>query len=313
MITDARMTSGVCVVSADEDVRSTLRDFAASCGFRAEVVTAARIRSAWFVDVASDIYMIDHDLPSLDGIGLIPAVMGHHPESRILIIGKSDRKSAVQAFKSGAFDYLQKPLDLEILQLVVFRAMDAVREARSLSRLAADLQQSQADLVTHRDELDDARERLIETNKAFTALARNLDHEREQLEKRTAERIESVILPVLERLLREQELSMYSMELNLLVGLLRSVATGDAMDEKLAMRLSPTELRVASLIKSGKSTDDIARHLFIAASTVRRHRKNIRRKLRLRSSSYSLRHYLMAMPPAPSSPAWRESRKTAAR
>jgi DNA-binding CsgD family transcriptional regulator len=62
------------------------------------------------------------------------------------------------------------------------------------------------------------------------------------------------------------------------------------------MTLSFTELRIASLVKGGVTTEEIARQLHIAESTVRTHRKNIRKKLNINTAQYSLRNFLNSRP-----------------
>ena len=64
-----------------------------------------------------------------------------------------------------------------------------------------------------------------------------------------------------------------------------------ALDSNFAMVLSAAEMRVAHLIKNGATTEKIAAHLHISENTVRTHRKNIRRKLKI-GAPYSLRNFL---------------------
>jgi DNA-binding CsgD family transcriptional regulator len=79
---------------------------------------------------------------------------------------------------------------------------------------------------------------------------------------------------------------------------LREMASGTSNDPKVALILSPTELRVASLIRGGFSTEEIAGQLFISQNTVRTHRRNIRRKLKLGGAGQNLRSYLLSKSPS---------------
>lgn len=56
--------------------------------------------------------------------------------------------------------------------------------------------------------------------------------------------------------------------------------------------LSATELKVALFIKEGLSSNEIARQLTISVATVKTHRKNIRRKLKIQNSKINLSSYL---------------------
>jgi len=60
----------------------------------------------------------------------------------------------------------------------------------------------------------------------------------------------------------------------------------------MAASLSTTELRIASMIKNGMSSEEIAEYLYISSFTIKTHRRNIRRKLNLQNSGVNLRAYL---------------------
>ena len=60
------------------------------------------------------------------------------------------------------------------------------------------------------------------------------------------------------------------------------------------LRLSPTEMQVAGLVRDGRTTAQIARTLKISAKTVAIHRSNIRKKLGLRNTKKNLRAFLLA-------------------
>jgi DNA-binding NarL/FixJ family response regulator len=51
-------------------------------------------------------------------------------------------------------------------------------------------------------------------------------------------------------------------------------------------------MKVATLIKDGKTTPQIATTLFVSQDTVKTHRRSIRRKLGLRNASINLKNYL---------------------
>lgn len=60
-------------------------------------------------------------------------------------------------------------------------------------------------------------------------------------------------------------------------------------------RLSPVQIRVAGMIRQGRTTKEIAAILGVAASTVDFHRHNIRRKLNLINSRTNLQTYLQSL------------------
>ncbi len=97
---------------------------------------------------------------------------------------------------------------------------------------------------------------------------------------------------MVQKLRNDKALSRYEGQLDMLTMQIEDLTSGFTMDSRVAAVLSFTELRVASLIKNGITTEDIARQLHISESTVRTHRKNIRKKLKINNVQYSLRNFL---------------------
>jgi DNA-binding CsgD family transcriptional regulator len=59
--------------------------------------------------------------------------------------------------------------------------------------------------------------------------------------------------------------------------------------------LTPTEIRVANLVKEGRTNKDIAELLLLSKNTILFHRHNIRSKLGLRNSKKNLRSHLLGI------------------
>jgi DNA-binding NtrC family response regulator len=83
-----------------------------------------------------DIVVLDIMMPGMDGIEVLQQLKERHPDVDVIMItGLSEIKTAVQAMKLGAFDYLSKPFDPDELKHVVERALERRRllaENRSL-------------------------------------------------------------------------------------------------------------------------------------------------------------------------------------
>ena len=61
-----------------------------------------------------------------------------------------------------------------------------------------------------------------------------------------------------------------------------------------ALSLTPTEISICNMIRSGASTKEIARFRGISAATISRHREHIRRKLGITNSGVNLVSYLQS-------------------
>lgn len=72
-----------------------------------------------------DLVLTDVRMSEMDGITALKAIKAHNPAIPILIMtAYSNVESAVEAIKSGAYDYLTKPLDFDMLQLTIERALE---------------------------------------------------------------------------------------------------------------------------------------------------------------------------------------------
>ncbi|OQX87957.1 hypothetical protein B6D60_02870 [candidate division KSB1 bacterium 4484_87] len=80
-----------------------------------------------------DLVISDLQMPRVDGIEILRATKEKNPETEVLIVtGYGSVRTAVNAMKSGAFDYLSKPIDVEELRLKVAQALKH-RELKILS------------------------------------------------------------------------------------------------------------------------------------------------------------------------------------
>ncbi len=72
-----------------------------------------------------DLLLLDINLPGLDGLSVLKEIRQVYADLPIIILtahGTSER--AIRAMKNGAFDYLEKPFELEEFLIIVERALD---------------------------------------------------------------------------------------------------------------------------------------------------------------------------------------------
>jgi DNA-binding NtrC family response regulator len=82
-------------------------------------------------DRAFDVLVVDHRMPQRTGLELIRELVATVPEGErpqtIMMTAHATVENAIEAMKLGAFDYLQKPFEIEELLVVVRRALDHQR------------------------------------------------------------------------------------------------------------------------------------------------------------------------------------------
>jgi nitrogen regulation protein NR(I) len=107
----------------------------------AELRTAATAAEALelFQRAPCDVVIVDVRLPDASGLDLLSRL--HALDARvpvILMTGHGTSNVAIEAMRQGAFEYLLKPLDLDALQSVIERAVEAARLTRTPIKLTGD-------------------------------------------------------------------------------------------------------------------------------------------------------------------------------
>ncbi|MBM4054696.1 MAG: sigma-54-dependent Fis family transcriptional regulator [Planctomycetes bacterium] len=85
-----------------------------------------------------DVAILDMNMPVMDGIETLKKVKAIEPTTEVIILtGQGSIENAVQAIKSGAYDYLTKPCQLKELDLLLQRALEKRKLNRENSHLKA--------------------------------------------------------------------------------------------------------------------------------------------------------------------------------
>lgn len=88
-----------------------------------------------------DLILLDQILPDIAGLDILPEIQRIDPILPVIILTAVDKsRTAVQALKSGAFDYINKPVNLEELKVVIEKAYESTRLKRQVAHLIKDQQ-----------------------------------------------------------------------------------------------------------------------------------------------------------------------------
>jgi two-component system, NtrC family, response regulator AtoC len=127
------------LVDDEKLVRWSLRDRLVREGFEVDEADGLQPARARMSSDFYDLVILDHRLPDGSGLDAIPDLVREGPETAIIMLtAYGTVEQAVRAIKSGAYDYLTKPVDMGELVAVVRRALETTAHLRELRRLKED-------------------------------------------------------------------------------------------------------------------------------------------------------------------------------
>jgi two-component system, NtrC family, response regulator HydG len=130
----------ILVVDDDASHRTMLRTLLTGWGY---AVSEADDGTAAILAVKAkpfDLILMDIRMINLSGLEALPEIKAFNPAIPVILMtAYSSVETAVEALKSGAYDYLTKPLDFDELRMAMERAMDHTRLREENRRLRQSL------------------------------------------------------------------------------------------------------------------------------------------------------------------------------
>ena len=128
----------ILVIDDERSIRNTLSDILSLEGHKVDVAEDGEQGFKKASESKFDAVFCDIKMPKMDGLEVLAKLHDSFPELPIVMIsGHGDIDTAVESIKNGAFDYIQKPLDLNRLLVTVRNALDRsnlVAEPKTLKK-----------------------------------------------------------------------------------------------------------------------------------------------------------------------------------
>ena len=121
------MRKTILIVDDEESIRQSLGGVLNDEGY--EVLTAGSGEEALRMvdEEIPSLVLLDIWLPGMDGIEVLTRIRTEYPQVRVIVMsGHGTIETAVKATKLGAFDFIEKPLSLDKVILLVSHALDMV-------------------------------------------------------------------------------------------------------------------------------------------------------------------------------------------
>ena len=132
------MKPSILIVDDDEVMQETLSDVLRKRGYEIFSVGSGNGALPMIEKNVIDLILLDMRLPDIDGLEVLKKIKEFDNEILVIMMtAYSDVQTAVSAMKSGAYDYINKPFELEELKLLIEKGLEMkslINEVRRLHR-----------------------------------------------------------------------------------------------------------------------------------------------------------------------------------
>lgn len=131
----------ILVIDDQRGIRATLKDILEMEGHTVALAEDGAKGIEAFGGGGFDLVLTDIKMPAMDGMEVLAKVTASRPDCPVIMIsGHGDIDTAVESIKRGAYDFIQKPLDLNRLLITIKNALEKgelVTETKALKRKVA--------------------------------------------------------------------------------------------------------------------------------------------------------------------------------
>lgn len=161
------MTYKILIIDDEYLIRLSLREGLSDLGHQVETADSIETGLMLVERFAPHFVLLDNRLGTQQGIDYIEAIKKIDDDIQIVLMTAYGSVSqAVEAVKRGAYDYILKPFDLDVIELMINRSMDQLKTKRNLNlistpkhalvgeSLAVQNIRRQIGVVAHSDQVD---------------------------------------------------------------------------------------------------------------------------------------------------------------
>jgi len=151
----------ILIIDDEKAIRKTLSEILSFEGYKIDEASDGEEGLKKFRERNYDVVLCDIKMPKIDGIEFLQKAGESNPDIPVIMIsGHGNIETAVEAVKTGAYDYISKPPDLNRLLITIRNAMDKsnlVSEAKVLKKKVNRVQEMighSAPIMKIRDTID---------------------------------------------------------------------------------------------------------------------------------------------------------------
>ncbi len=133
--------ANILVIDDERSIRNTLKEILEYEKFTVDLAENGIEGLEKYKKGSYDIVLCDIKMPEMDGLEVLEKLFEEQGEAQVIMIsGHGSVDNAVEAIKKGAYDFIEKPLDLNRLLITVRNALDKttlISETRVLKKKVA--------------------------------------------------------------------------------------------------------------------------------------------------------------------------------
>ncbi len=138
----------ILIIDDDPTICLMLQGLLKRKGFDADTVFSAGEALKRLENIQFDLVLSDFRLPDFDGLELLQKIKAMHPHVPVIIMTSyADIRTAVNAIKMGAYEYVTKPLNPDEILLLINSALEKSEEPKSSKKIKAKKQKAEIDFV----------------------------------------------------------------------------------------------------------------------------------------------------------------------
>ena len=183
----------------------------------------------------------------------------------------------------------------QLEELVAERTAELAKTNRQLEQEVEERKRAEETLRKREVELEAQSHHLEEVNTALKVLLKQREDDKKELGDNVLSNVKELISPYVDRLNKSRLNTHQKTLVNIMESNLENIIS--PFISKLSSKyfnFTPMEIKVANLVKEGKTNKEIAELLCLSKNTILFHRHNIRSKLRLKNKKINLRSHLLS-------------------
>ena len=129
----------ILVIDDNDSIRETLTNLLTRLNY--SVLSASNGRMG--IDIAKkeqpDLIISDLRMPQMDGLEVLEELQKYDPQIRVIIItAHDDMLTTIQAMQKGAYDFIEKPIEIERLKISIKRALQNKKLSEKIETIISD-------------------------------------------------------------------------------------------------------------------------------------------------------------------------------